>query len=159
MHRCAVLLAASAIVLAGCGSAASPQAPPGSPEPYVTSPELCGKPAGVPELPAQQSAIPADLDVSWVLECAVGPPALAGKPEKEVRRADSSAVELVAALRRPSATERTGPCTTEFLLPFYLALVTDDGRTIAPIIPVDGCAKPRREVLAALGKLPFQPVK
>lgn len=152
------IVALSAVVLAGCGGVAE-EASPGPVEPYVMSADLCGQlPAGVPELPPQQAAIPADVDVSWVLECAMGPPALSGAPQTEVRRADDPAVDLLAALRQPSATKQTSPCTTEYLLPFYLALITADGRAIAPIIPVDGCAKPRREVLAALGKLPLRPI-
>jgi hypothetical protein len=158
VRKWAWALALPVVVLAGCGGVAE-ESSPGPVAPYVTSPDLCGKlPADVPELPPQQSAIPADVEVSWVLECSVGPPAQSGTPHTELRRADDPAVELLAALRQPSATKQTSPCTTEFLLPFYLALITDDGRAIAPLIPVDGCAKPRREVLAALGKLPLRPI-
>lgn len=152
----ALLVALSAILLAGC-SAVVEETSPGRVEPYVMSADLCGQlPADVPELPPQQSAVPADVEVSWVLECSVGPPASSGAPRVAVRRAEGPAVELVVALRLSSASKQAGPCTDEFLLPFYLALITADGRAIAPVIPVDGCAKPRREVLAALGNLPFK---
>lgn len=131
---------------------------PGPVQPYVMSVDLCGKlTADVPELPAQQSTVPvpADIRVSWVLGCVEGPPAPSGvRQDSVVWRADGPAAELLAALRQPSATERSRICTTEYLFPFYLALITTDGRAIAPAIPVDGCHKPRREVLAALDRLP-----
>lgn len=149
-----VLVLLTAACAPNSGGAEAPAAPI---EPYVMSADLCGDlPDGGPDLPQQQSAVPADLDVSWVLECTQGPPALSGKPEVQVRRADGPAAELLAALHLPSATTPSDACTAEFLLPFYVALITADGRAIAPVIPVDGCAKPRREVLAALGKLPFK---
>ncbi|TDP93694.1 hypothetical protein EV186_10688 [Labedaea rhizosphaerae] len=145
---------------AACAQPVSAPGPAGPVEPYVTSADLCAKlPPEVPELPAEQSAVPADVTVSWVLECVMGPPAQSGATHVRVERADGPPAELLAALRLPSATEQTGPCTTEYLLPFYLALVTADRQAIAPFIPVDGCAKPRREVLAALGNLPFRPIK
>ena len=153
-------MAAVLVLAAACAQTPGAPPPAGPVEPYVTSAELCEKlPREVPELPAQQSAVPADVAVSWVLECVVGPPAQSGSPHVQVRRADGPSPQLLAALRLPSATEQTSPCTTEYLLPFYLALITTDGQAIAPLIPVDGCAKPRREVLAALGALPFRPIK
>jgi hypothetical protein len=160
MRRVAALLVM--LMLAACGPV-DEGARPNSVEPYVESVDLCGRlPDDMPKLPAQQSVspLPVDVRVLWVLECAEGPPAPSGASKTEiVRRADGSADDLLAALRLPSATKPSSACTLEYLLPFYLALVTTDGHAIAPVIPVDGCHKPRREVLAALGKLPFHPLK
>jgi hypothetical protein len=161
MRRVAALLAV--LGLAACGPAAAGDGTqPGAVEPYVSSVDLCGQlPNGMPKLPARQSLSPPPIDVrvTWVLECAQGPPAPSGAAKTQiVRRADGPGADLLAALRLPSATKVSSACTLEYLLPFYLALITTDGHAIAPAIPVDGCHKPRQEVLAALGKLPFRPV-
>ncbi|GAA0812860.1 hypothetical protein [Spirilliplanes yamanashiensis] len=76
--------------------------------------------------------------------------------ERELRSTEVAA--LVAALRLPDAEPSGGACTADLVLPPFLVLHDAAGRWVRPAVPVDGCAKPRPEVVAALGALPLTTV-
>ncbi|HEY6749482.1 MAG TPA: hypothetical protein VI357_27660 [Mycobacteriales bacterium] len=72
-------------------------------------------------------------------------------------RADTDAVELVAALRRPDAHRPPETvCPGVLILPPYFALVDASGTAVRPRVPRDICGQPQRQALAALQTLPFR---
>jgi hypothetical protein len=79
-------------------------------------------------------------------------PAGTTAPPSAERRADDIDA-LVAALRLPSEKPTNGACTAEAVVIPWIALLDDSGRWVHPGTPLDGCRKPRKEVLAALDQL------
>lgn len=107
-----------------------------------------------------RGAVPDGFVTAWVLRCSVQVVDIRdGEMTPTVaERADTPADELVAALRKPSDPPSTGACTLELIVPPYLMLVDAGGRAVAPEIPNDACAKPRKDVLLAVEKLPFRQI-
>jgi hypothetical protein len=142
-----------AVTLAACGS----QAPSGNAPVRAAA---FGSPAcPTADKPGpDRGAVPDGFVTAWVLRCSSTFFNLRdGETIPPVgERADTPADELVAALRKPSDPPSQGHCTAELINPPYLMLVDASGRAVAPAIPIDGCGKPRRDVLAALEKLPFR---
>jgi hypothetical protein len=172
-----VIALAIGLLLAGCGKRVAPGAPPGSDgfgvataqatamrgTPMMLGPQTCPKDAGVPgvdgSLPNEPASIPDDFTTAWVLRCRTEVRDLPDKGNSVVlitERADGSASELVAELRKPSDPRTSNPCTLEMVVAPQVLLVDASGKAILPIVPTDSCGKPRREALAALTGMTFR---
>ncbi|SRR6266545_2366088 len=151
------------LTLTACGRAA----PPGSngKAPVYVDPACPDRPTqlpGDPNAPAvQKSAVPEDFRTAAVVRCRTEMRDEPGQGQWSVQvteRAETSAAELVAELRKPSDGRTAEACTLELRIPPLFFLVDSAGKAIAPVIPTDTCGKPRREPIAELDKLPFKTV-
>lgn len=114
-------------------------------------------------LPPNGGGIPSDFHVAWVLRCGVQIETLPGRGQWTVQtteRADTSARDLVAALRQPSAPPPTPalPCAAPLQLVNYFALVDASGHALVPKLPMGVCGVPLAAVTKALAALPFRTI-
>jgi hypothetical protein len=162
------------LLLAGCGKPLTPGAPSNVVVAPATAPadgqlglpmfgpQSCPK-DGVPgvdgALPTEESSIPEDFTTAWVLRCRSEIRELPDKGKWTVlitERADTPAAELVAELRKPSDPRTNNPCTLELVIAPPVLLVDRSGKAIRPVVPTDGCGKPRAEALASINGLTFR---
>jgi hypothetical protein len=146
---------------------ASPTAASGTPTTVPTStagpPVVAGQPActGWPAN-APRGTLPTSFVPVAVLRCVTGDQMISGKGEWEtatLQRADKDLAALIAALHLPPVTRSPGlMCPYLVMLPPQIVLVSADGKTLVPRLPVGGCGLIQGKVLTALAALPWQTV-
>lgn len=137
-----VMLIVFALLVAGC--AATTTAGSG----HRARP-VCGALA-----PAQET-VPLDgFTVSWVLRC----PVRLYRGPQLTQRADGPATEAMRLLKTPDDPKRDACTAIGFTVPDYV-LVDAAGNGIQPVLPTDGCLRPKQSVLDALDALPFRTIK
>jgi hypothetical protein len=102
----------------------------------------------------QARAVPAGIDVDWVLRCSVSGQA-DGHRYLLVERSDGNPAALLAALRARDEPPTSGVCPMIRMVVPYFALVQRDGTRLAPKIPLTSCRMPQAGVLKALNGLRF----
>ncbi|WP_300609556.1 hypothetical protein [Trebonia sp.] len=111
---------------------------------------------------AAHGSLPASFIPVAVLRCVLGDQLIPGKGEWQtatLERADKDLGPLIAALRLPRG--RTTPaimCPASVVLPPQIALINGEGKTLIPLIPLNGCGTTAQQVLVALGELHWQTV-
>lgn len=159
-----VVVAALVLVVAGCGANSElPVGEPPAPGPPVWVEPVCPPEAGVGMLMGNEQprrgAVPADFVTVSVMRCRSGRQRLAGKGEWSTaisEKADTSADDLVAQLRKPSEPHTDKPCTADYIAPPYFLLINSEGKAVLPQVPQDPCGKPKIEVRNALDALPYK---
>jgi hypothetical protein len=175
-----VPLAAAVMLAAGCGTVgtrpagggsgnhptatSSPSAVSSTPVPTTTGgpvtpgePACAGWPGGVARGPLPASFVPVA-----VMRCVDSYQMIPGKGQwltATLERADKNLAPLIEALRLPPG--RTSPrimCPQIAMVPPQIVLVSSDGKTIMPRLPLSGCGLVQQQVLAALSALPWQKV-
>lgn len=171
------------VLAAGCGKAVTPGSPP---EPgYATGggggSAIAGLPGGGIEgrtmamsescvndprlgvdlstLPADRTPVPDGFATVWVLRCNTELRDVPGQGKwlvQVAQRADTTATELVAELRKPSDARTAQACTLEMAVPPYFVLVDAAGKAVVPTVPTDPCGKPRRAARTLVEALPFR---
>jgi hypothetical protein len=153
----ALLTTLSAVLCtAACGDAAARPAPDqaAGADPVWVEPACPGD----GPLPGS-GGIPADFVAVSVVRCPrVVQQARGGTAVRITERADTSAKDLIAALRRPSDPKTSEMCPAIAVDAPYVVLVGADGRGLVPTLPADGCGIPRLDVLHMLDKLPYHVV-
>lgn len=139
-----------ALMLAGRAVSDHAGSPPPPAEPRFVAPVCPATAMPGLEEPATGTAIPEDFEVAWVLRCG------AAHGGSVTERADTSATELLAELRRPSDPRTNDVCPTSLIMPPYLFLVDATGRAVHPAVPTDGCGQPRESAREAVAALDFR---
>jgi hypothetical protein len=150
-------------VLAGCGANSElPVGEPPAPGPPVWVEPGCGADAmGMvmgPEQP-KRGAVPADFVTVAVMRCRTGVSKAEGRGEWTTwitEKADTSAENLVAQVRKPSDRRTDAPCTADYIAPPYFMLINAEGKAVLPEVPQDPCGKPKIEVRNTLDALPYK---
>lgn len=159
-----VVMAALVLLVAGCGGNGElpvGEAPaPGPPvwvEPNCPADAANGPISGAGEV--KRGAVPGDFVTVSVMRCRPGFKQVPGQGEWTTaiaEKADTSAGDLVAQLRQPSAPSTDGACTMEFITSPYIMLINAEGKAVLPEIPKDPCGKPKIEVRNAADALPYK---
>lgn len=169
----AVPLLVVGALAAGCGTThsgpvagGSPSAPSASatPVPTVTGgrvtpgePACVGWPASTSTAPLPVSFVPVSVE-----RCVDASQAIPGKGQwvtATLERANTGLAGLINALRHPTATRTPGiACPALAILPPQVVLISGNGKTLIPRLPVSGCGLIQSEVLAQLNALSWHPV-
>ncbi len=149
------------------GATASAGATGGTPTAVPTTtagpPLVAGQPACT-DWPASapRESLPATFVPVAVLRCVNGEQSIPGKGEWQtatLQRADKDLGALIAALRLPPGVRSPGMmCPDLVMLPPQIVLVSADGKTLVPRLPVGDCGLIQGPVLAAIAALPWQTV-
>lgn len=173
---------------AGCGTATAPTAAGGtatthpsagksatsSPAPVSSTPTAVPTTtAGPPILPGQPACtgwpadaahgtLPASFVPVAVLRCVTGYQTIPGKGQWQtatLQRADKDLAALIAALRLPPVVRSPGMlCPDIAIVPPQIVLISADGKTLVPRLPMSGCGLIQSQVLTALAALHWQTV-
>jgi hypothetical protein len=164
-----VLVVAMVLTVGGCAAAGStpdvgsvPDAGPLKIEPKW---ESCAVAAPTQDLagPSDTAGLP-HLDDSFAPVSAVICRSLpvkrpgGGEDMAAVEDRAGDVTALVTALRLPDKERTDNPCTADAVILPFVALIDADGRWVRAGVPIDECAKPRREVRTALEQLTTQRV-
>jgi hypothetical protein len=109
----------------------------------------------------KRGAVPADLVTVAVMRCRTGFSKIEGRGEWTTvitEKADTSADDLVAQVRKPSEPHTDKPCTADYIAPPYFLLINAEGKAVLPQVPQDECGKPKIEVRDALNALPYKTI-
>jgi hypothetical protein len=142
------------------GATASPTAVPTT---TAGPPLVAGQPACT-DWPASapRESLPRTFVPVAVLRCVNGEQTIPGKGEWQtatLQRADKDLGALIAALRLPPGVRSPGMmCPDLVMLPPQIVLVSADGKTLIPRLPVGDCGLIQGPVLAAIAALPWQTV-
>lgn len=145
-------------------AASSPPAASGTPVPTTTGgpvtpgqPACAGWPSGAP-----RGLLPASFVPVAALRCVENYQVIPGKGQwltATLERADKDLGPLTAALRHPPGRNKPGMMCPEIAIrPVEIALVSSDGTTFLPVLPLSGCGPVQQQVLAALDALSWRPV-
>lgn len=172
--RWAVMASAATIaaVVAGVVVAVTGTQGDGNGSRVATKPTLASKPPGdlvaltrQVRCPQQPTTVTASRLAAFhavtVVTCGQEPRDLPGEGQwlVDVRRVATGGVAaLQAAYGRPDERQAANACTDELITTWSLVLVDGEGRTLTPRAPVDGCHKPQRQFLAAVGAVSWQDV-
>jgi hypothetical protein len=111
---------------------------------------------------APHEALPASFIPVAVLRCVTSYQTIPGKGQWEtatLERADKDLGTLITALRLPPGHTSPGiMCPDIAMLPPQIVLIDASGTQIIPRLPIGRCGLVASQVLAALAKLPWQPV-
>lgn len=166
IRRGLVAIAATALLLAGCATAALPGgsgAPDETPAPEftavslvpLTDPEVL---AYCPDEPAAHLAV-SGAEVVGVLRCSTVLGLDSATGSERVERLVDDPADLLAAYAAADAERPTDQvCTLDMADPLILWLELATGETIAVRAPVDACGKPQAEARAALDAAAFETV-
>ena len=145
---------------AGSGSGSAPgaggTARPSAPSDNATASVRCPSELNPAQFNGPQSrAVPADIDVTWVLRCSV---VTKNGTTRTVlaERSDSDPTALLTALRAPSEPRTSGVCPMFRVMMPYFALVQSNGKVLVPKVPLTKCAMPQPAVLQALNAMRFE---
>ncbi|HUN30837.1 MAG TPA: hypothetical protein VMU95_02370 [Trebonia sp.] len=140
------------------GSTGSPSPVPtvsSGPLPVDGKPACADWPAGARKGQLTASFIPVE-----VLRCVSTTTAVPGQGlyySATLEKATSDLSVLVAALRQPSRHEPAGTmCPMIAVIPPEIVLIAEDGSTLSPTFPVDGCGLLQSPVTSALNHMPWQ---
>jgi hypothetical protein len=130
----------------------------GGPPVVPGQPACTGWPANAPHGTLPTSFVPVAVD-----RCQIGYQTIPGKGQWEtatLQRADKDLAALIAALRRPiRAPRQPGMMCPQLVIQApQFVLISADGKTLVPDLPVTGCGLIQEPVLAALAALPWQTV-
>lgn len=152
---------------AGKPATSSPAPVSGTPAPVPTTtagpPVVAGEPActGWPA-DAPHEALPATFVPVTVLRCVTGYQTIPGKGQWEtatLQKADKNLTALTRALRLPPLVRKPGiMCPQLAMVPPQIALISADGKTLVPRLPLGGCGLIQPPVLSALARLSWQTV-
>jgi hypothetical protein len=176
----AVLAVLATLAVAGCGTAASSSASPGSGTKTSASAAPTATPAQVPPIPSATPPVTVRVPgfppcTGWPQHVASGPlpasfrpvavircvtiPGKGGRLVATMQRADKNLTALISALRRPSARMHPGIICPAFLVSVPpIVLISGNGSMISPKIPVNECGEVQQQVIAALATLPWKTV-
>lgn len=170
---------------AGCGTTTAP--PPGGTQPSPgksatsspgpvngTATPVPTTTAGPPVVPGQpacagwpasapRGTLPTSFVPVAVIRCETGYQVIPGKGQWEtatLQRAGKDLAALIKALRHPLFVPRQPGimCPELAVLAPQIVLISGDGKTLEPVLPVGGCGIIQQPVLSALAALPWQTI-
>src|SRR5688572_4966310 len=126
-----VVLSALVLLVAGCGANSElPVGEPSPPGPPVWVEPVCSPEAAAGMMMGKQEpkrgAVPADFVTVAVMRCRTGFSKIEGRGEWTTvitEKADTSADDLVAQVRKPSEPHTDKPCTADYIAPPYFLLI------------------------------------
>jgi hypothetical protein len=98
-------------------------------------------------------AVPATLQVSWVLRCTIS--AKGGSRLLVAEHSVGDTAPLLRALKAPSGLRIKTVCPMLRQLVPYFALVEPDGTVFVPKVPLSNCGMPQNPVTVALNALRY----